>query len=225
MRLILVNPNTSSTTTEAMLALARGAAPAGMSIDGITVPFGASLITDEAALATAAEAVVALGPTLADAAVEGVIVAAFGDPGLPQLRRRLACPVSGVAEAGMAEAARDGRPFAVVTTTPNLAASICRAAEFYGHRDAFRGVRVTDGDPQDLMSDIERLTEALGSACLRALRETGAQALVIGGGPLAIAARALKHRFEALIIEPVPAAVRLAAARAREADHNRPLGR
>jgi Asp/Glu/hydantoin racemase len=225
MRLILVNPNTSSMTTEAMLALARGAAPAGMSIDGMTVPFGASLITDEAALATATEAVVALGPTLADAAVDGVIVAAFGDPGLARLRRTLACPVTGLAEAGMAEAARGGRPFAIVTTTPDLAVSIRQMAEAYGHGDVFRGVRLTDEDPRLLMSDAGRLTEALRTACLCAIRETGAQAIVVGGGPLAVAARALKRNFEVPIIEPILAAVRLAVARANRVDQNRPLGR
>jgi allantoin racemase len=225
MRLVLVNPNTSEVTTGAMLAIARDAAAADVTIDGVTAPFGAALITDAAALAVAADAVAALGETLARHAPAGVIVAAFGDPGLARLRGTLRCPVTGIAEASMAEAASDGRAFAVATTTPGLAGAIGEMARAYGYRDLFRGVRVARGEPHAVMSDSSRLEEALAIACDEAIREDGAQAVIIGGGPLATAARALKPRFAVPIIEPIPAAVRLAIARARAADQLRPLMR
>ena len=64
------------------------------------------------------------------------------------------------------------------------------------------------------MRQPESLLDALARACDEAVRLDGAQALVIGGGPLARAARALRHRVAVPLIEPVPAAVRLALARA-----------
>ena len=46
----------------------------------------------------------------------------------------------------------------------------------------------------------------------QAIEEDGAGAVVIGGGPLAVAARALAPRFpHCPIIEPIPAAVELVA--------------
>jgi Asp/Glu/hydantoin racemase len=50
----------------------------------------------------------------------------------------------------------------------------------------------------------------LEDACLRAVRETGdgLAALIIGGGPLAQAARVLVDRVPVRLIEPVPAAIR-----------------
>jgi Asp/Glu/hydantoin racemase len=63
------------------------------------------------------------------------------------------------------------------------------------------------------MADPAAVTEALALACEAAIRIDGAQALVIGGGPLALAARALRPRFVVPIIEPIPAAVRLAQKR------------
>ena len=42
-------------------------------------------------------------------------------------------------------------------------------------------------------------------------------AIIIGGGPLAAAAEALGRRLPVRVIEPVPAAVRLAAMRVRDA--------
>lgn len=212
MRLLLVNPNTNPVTTEAMVAIARDAVP-GITIEGLTAPFGVPLITDAAALATAAEAVVAAltGPL---SGVDGVIISAFGDPALPRLKDILAVPVTGIAEAGMAEAAAGGRRFAVVTTTPDLTASIAGLAGRYGHGAAFLGTVLTEGDTQTVMADPDRLAEALLAACRRAIRELGAEAIVIGGGPLAVAARRIGPDVSVPLVEPVPAAVRLAVGRA-----------
>lgn len=205
LRLLVVNPNTSAATTDAMVAIARGAAPEGVEIEGMTAPRGAPLITDPEALAMAADVVAGMAPAIRAHAPDGVIVAAFGDPGLAALRLGLAVPVVGIGEASIAAAARHG-PFAVITTTPLLVDSIegMVAATPWGGQ--FRGVFVTQGDPAPLMSNPAALTEALHGLAVTAI-EAGAAAIVVGGGPLAVAARALKPMISAEIIEPVPEAV------------------
>ncbi len=70
----------------------------------------------------------------------------------------------------------------------------------------FRGVFVTQGDPAPLMGNPAALTEALHGLALRAVA-AGAASIVVGGGPLAVAARALKPMISAEIVEPVPEAV------------------
>ncbi|MBC7702422.1 MAG: hydrogenase expression protein HupH, partial [Rhodoferax sp.] len=95
MKLLLVNPNTSSTTTAAMLAIARGAAPAGVTVEAVTAKFGAALIVNPAALAVAATAVCAVVREQLDPTFHGVIVSAFGDPGLVLLRAAQHLPVTG----------------------------------------------------------------------------------------------------------------------------------
>jgi allantoin racemase len=213
LRLILVNPNTSSQTTAAMVSIAAAAAGQDVAVEGRTAPFGAPLITHPAALRRAADAVVALAPGLRGA--DAVIVAGFGDPGLEGLCKALACPVTGIAEAGMAEAAAGGRRFAVVTTTPDLCDDIAAKAAREGH-SRFAGTWVTPGDPATVMADPETLAAALAAACRRAVSEGRAEAIVIGGGPLALAARALAGTLPVPLVEPVPAAVRLALARCRK---------
>lgn len=214
MRLVLINPNTNVATTETMRVIAQEAAPAGIEIKGMTAPHGAPLITHAEALAVAGEAVLALAAQITAHPPAGVIVSAFGDPGLLALRERLPCPVTGIAEAAMLEAAAGGRAFAVVTTTPDLVASIEATAIAYGHAPQFRGVTLTKGDVHIVMSDPQRLVEALAEACAEAIETLGAEALVIGGGPLAQAAKALSGRFGVPVIAPIPAAVRLALLRA-----------
>jgi len=50
--------------------------------------------------------------------------------------------------------------------------------------------------------------EALAEAVRQSIRCDGAQAVIIGGGPLGQAAIALASRFTTPIIAPIPAAVR-----------------
>lgn len=211
MRLALVNPNTSAETTTAMVGIATETAGARATVAGHTAGFGAALITETAGLAVAAEAVAALAPVLSDA--DAVIVAAFGDPGLDALRAALDVPVTGIAEAGMAEAAEGGRRFAVVTTTPDLRNRIAETAARHAHR-SFAGTWTTPGDPVTLTADPSALEAALVAAVELAVRDASVEAVVIGGGPLAVAARTVAATVRVPLIEPVPAAVRLSLQRA-----------
>ncbi|MEM9972945.1 MAG: aspartate/glutamate racemase family protein [Pseudomonadota bacterium] len=213
MKLALVNPNTSITTTEVMVGIASREAVSGVAVSGLTAPFGASLITEPGSLARAADAVVALIPDLQGA--DAVIVAAFGDPGLSDLRQRLTVPITGIAEAGMAEAASGGRCFAVVTTTPDLKEQIAATAARYGHSH-FAGTWTTPGDPVETTTNAADLAAALRVAIQDAVRDGGAEAIVVGGGPLARAAQELSAVSPVPIIEPIPAAVRLSLRRMQE---------
>lgn len=212
MKLLLVNPNTSVATTKAMLAIARDAAPPGVIIESVTARFGAPLIVDPAALAVAAQAVTEIVRQHIDGTFCGVIVSAFGDPGIEALRAMLEIPVTGIAEASMLEAARHGC-FSIVTTTPELVESIQATARSHGHGAALVSVRISPGDPAQLTARPQALEHALYEACLLAVTVDNARSIIIGGGPLAAAAQALSARISVPLIEPVPAAVRLSISR------------
>lgn len=211
MRLLVVNPNTSPATTEAMRRIAAAAAPAGVVVEGLTVARGAALITDPVALTLAAEAVAEAEEAIRARRPDAVIVAAFGDPGRVRLAERLAVPVVGIGEAGMRAGAAGGRRFAVVTTTPDLVGSITAMAEDLGLAAQFAGVALTEGDAVAVTRDATLLPHALERAGRRAIADWAVAALVIGGGPLAEAARGLAFPGVA-IVEPVPAAVAAALA-------------
>jgi allantoin racemase len=213
--LLLMNPNTDDAVTAMMGDIARAAlleteAGSALSVATHTARRGARLITDETALAEAAQGLIEDVAAIDRSGLAGVIIGAFGDPALLQVRARLDIPVTGLAEAAMAEAARvacntfplgSGR-FAVVTTTPRLVASIEATARRYGHQPW------TPGEPAALMSDARALENAMLQACQRAIAERGATAIVIGGGPLARVASALSQQLAIPVIAPIPAAVR-----------------
>jgi allantoin racemase len=207
----LINPNTSAATTARMVEISRAAAEPGIEIVGITAPFGAPLITHPDALSTAGDAVLSV-PDTAFEGMSGVIVAAFGDPGADALGQRLSVPVIGIVEASMRAAADVGR-FSVVTTTPLLADNIRRRAAQLGLGDRLASVRTTEQDPVLLMSDETSLRAALAALIDVAIAADRAEAIIIGGGPLAVVARALAARSPVPLIEPVPAATRALIAR------------
>lgn len=205
LRLVLVNPNTSKHITDAMVEIAASTAGASASLSGVTAPFGAPLISDPKALACAADAVAAI-PHEAFADADGVIVAAFGDPGVDTLRDRLDMPVVGIAEAAMRKAATLGR-FAIVTTTPALRDEIIDRATLLGLREELVAVRTTSGDPSALLSRSAALAAELAKLVQASVDEDRVASVIIGGGPLAVAARQLAETCPIPLIEPVPEAV------------------
>ncbi|MBP0614586.1 aspartate/glutamate racemase family protein [Jiella mangrovi] len=212
MTVYLLNPNTSRATTEAMTAIAGREAP-DLHIAGLTAPFGPAMIVDEAGLAIGAEAVAAMARTLAERGdADAIIVAAFGDPGIEAVRARFPDrAVTGLGEASFAEAGEGGRRFAVATTTPGLVAAIAERVRLSGLSDLFLGTVLTSGDPQALVRSPARLAERLEEACRQARDELGAEAVIIGGGPLAEAAEMLTDRLSIPVIAPVRATARLVA--------------
>ena len=208
-RILLLNPNTTTTYTEMMVRAARTAAPPGTAVDGATVTQGVPLIRDRRDFEAAAAAVTAFAAR-APAEADGLIVAAFADPGCEALRTRLAVPVVGIAEAAIGKT--EGRRFAVATTLPDLDAIIRRRVAACGALDRLVGIRTPGGDGAALMRDPAALIEAL-AATVDACVDDGAEAAIIGGGPLAEAATALRQRTAVPLIAPIPAAVQALTSR------------
>ena len=208
-RIALLNPNSNPVTTGAMVRLARAAAPTGLGILGFTCDRTPPMLTRPRDLDAATEWVGAMLPELAAAGFSAALVAAFGDPGVEDLRARSPLPLVGIAEAGMRLAARGGRRFAVVTTTPELEASIAERAATLGLADSLAAVLVTGGTPQALMDDEDALAGALAAIADVAVRRDHAEAVLIGGGPLGPVAAEVARRIGVPVIEPVAAGIAL----------------
>ncbi|WP_293800021.1 aspartate/glutamate racemase family protein [uncultured Bosea sp.] len=204
--ILLINPNSSQATSAMMQAIAQRAADGAMAVTVVTARRSpAMIVTEDDLLASAAEVVEIGRRHAADCA--GIVVSAFGDPGLDELRRRVEIPVTGICEASMRAAAQGGRPFGVATTTPLLAGVIAARAAALGLAERLTGIRCTAGDPLALSGDKAALTLALGEMVEACIAADGAEAVIIGGGPLGEAAGALQARYTTPIISPIPCAI------------------
>jgi len=204
--ILLINPNSSQATSDMMHAIALTALDARMAVETVTARRAPSMIVTPEQLTASAAEVVELG-TAHGRDCAGIIVSAFGDPGLAELRRKVAIPVVGICEASMIEASQGGRRFGVATSTPDLIEAIGQRAHDLGLAHLYTGIRCTEGDPVALAADRALLTEALAGAVSDCIRLDGAEAVIIGGGPLGQVAEALRLRFHKPVLGPIPSAV------------------
>lgn len=204
----LINPNTSRATTAMMTEIASKYLPEGWTIEGVTAPSGVPMILNEEELAASAQGTIAMG-LAASTHSAGLIVSAFGDPGLEVLKVKSGLPVVGICEASMLEAATGGRRFGIATVTPELVSSFTAKAEALNLSHLFTGTRLTPGDPFGLARDPQCLHDALDIAVRQSIELDGAEAVIIGGGPLGQAAVTLQTELSIPVIAPIRAAVSL----------------
>lgn len=187
-----------------MADFAREALGTAWTVETCTNADAPAIITDPAGAARATTSILRLFRDGLDPC-GGVILSAFLDPGLTELRAELDVPVVGIAEAAMQAAGRHGR-FAILSTTPDLNAHLRELAVVYGEADQLVDILRIEGDPYKVMGDPNLLMATLRAMLKDATDRLEVDAVIVGGGPLAKAARMLGAEASLPIVEPVPAA-------------------
>ena len=212
--IVLINPNSNADATKGMADLARGVAGDRATIVERTNTGVPALLTTPEDMVNATKGVAGIGQQVAtEPGVAAIIVSAFSDPGLPELRESVSnVGIHGIGEAAFHEAAKDGRSFSIVTITPDegLIESFRLRAEELGYAGQYRGVTVTEGDPKELVKDADALDAALTGAVERSIANDGVQAIIMGGGPLSGPAMRIQDKFEVPLVIAVAAATRAA---------------
>ncbi|PUB30209.1 allantoin racemase [Promicromonospora sp. AC04] len=241
MRIHLINPNTSRAMTDKIAVTAREVAGPDVSIAATCPAPGAGPAaveshTDEAWAAlvvaqqvAAAEAAASpydggapgvgpapdVGPANDVSPADGYVVACFGDPGLDAARELTTAPVVGIAEAAMHVATLSGRTFAVVTT---LSRTLGRAHDLvrrYGFEDACVAMYAADVPVLDLEDAGSAARERIAELCERAVRDDGADTVVLGCAGMTDLCADLTKRTGVPVIDGVAAAVGLVSGMAR----------
>jgi len=214
MRLLLVNPNMTEAMTRDMAAIARGVAGTVAEIVPLTAPRGFPYI------ASRAEAQVAGGIALEMiaenlAGTDGVIMAAFGDPGLRGARELFDLPIVGMAEAAMMSACMLGERFSIVTFSPVMRRWYLDCVADSGLMARCTGVRTPLGHPLQIDGVRERLKDDLAHLARQAVEQDGADVVILGGAPLAGLAPEIADLVPGLVLDPIAAATAQAIALAR----------
>lgn len=217
--ILLVNPNTNTSTTAMMRDLAafelRGS---GVDVVGVTALHGPKMLINQESLKESAEhvrdVVRAYLASPGGTDISAIIVAAVGDPGRNELSEEVAVPVVGIGEASILAASKGGRSFGMATSTPLLVSSLEQLVRDHDRAEHFRGVKLTASGPLALAADPEKQFLELHQAVSESV-VAGAEAVLIAGGPLSDTARRLAAEGIAEIIEPIPSACRLAMKRIR----------
>lgn len=211
--LLLINPNTSTSTTERLAQTLRPLLPVGVQLALRTATFGARYIACEASHAVAGAAVLEswaehlAGLEGQAASLQGVLIGCFGDPGLFALRESSACPVTGLAEASFIEAARRG-PFAIVTSGERWKPMLQRLALSLGYGGRLLHVETVAPTGAEMQADPQTTLCQLAQAC-RAAARPGVASIIVGGAGLAGYAQALQAQVELPLIDSAHAGLKV----------------
>lgn len=209
MRLLVINPNISTDVTGLIEAEARRAAAPGTELVVETAGRGFEYIE------TRFEALVA-GAAVADLVaehrhgVDAVVVAAFGDPGLPALKEVADVPIVGITEAALCVAALRGRRFSVVAISDRITAWYRDCVEGFGLGGRLASIRsLTEqlGPIGRVQADFAPALVDLASA---AVREDGADVVILAGAPLAGLAREVADEIPVPVVDGIAAGVGMA---------------
>ena len=204
MRLLVINPNTSDDVSARLQAHIAAACGGRAEVRVRTARFGAPYIASESSYAVAQHATLDAW-SAADASAwqaDAVLVGCFGDPGLFALRECSDVPVTGLAIASLARAAREGR-FAIVTGGHEWKPILMRFALATGHAASLACIETVQLSGAELAARPDESLALLREACLRVTREHDVRSVIIGGAALAGMAAALQPFVHVPLIDSV----------------------
>ena len=207
MRVLLINPNISDSVSDLIRAEAQRSAPPGTEIEVLTAPFGVAYIETRMEALIGAYATAQLAAEH-HARFDAVVVAAFGDPGLGGLREALPIPVTGLTEAALASAHLLGHRISIIAISQRIQAWYREVVDSYGFGSRLASIRALDRPLSSIGGVQDEHAQALKALAERAVREDGAEVIVLAGAPLAGLARSLHGRLPVPVVDGVSSAVR-----------------
>lgn len=207
MKLLVINPNTSESVSELIRSEARRAAHADTEIVMRTAPHGVEYIETrfESLLAGGAVAQVIAEE---HEGVDGVVVAAFGDPGMPALKEFVDIPVVGITEAALYTAALQGSRFSIVAISNRIQAWYRECVEANGLASRLASIRSLTDPLNNIGTVQEDFSDALLQLSHKVVDEDGADVVILAGAPLAGLSRTIGDRIPVPVVDGISAGVK-----------------
>lgn len=207
MAVIIINPNSTSTMTDAMLAQARTAAP-GVRFEGWTSEKGPPSIQGAEDGALAAPPLLDLVRKASSAGAEGIVIGCFDDTALQQAAAMASCPVIGLGQASYHFAALRGWQFSVVTTLAVSVPILEDNVRQQGLGPYLARVRASDVPVLELEADPAGASKAIVQEALSAQAKDGVSAVVLGCAGMVQVLDAVQQALTIETIDPVTCSAR-----------------
>lgn len=202
-RILIVNPNTSAPTALKMQKECELIASPDFKIRAVAIPetdqFKAEKVFSYIDLAYAVIETVKIAWSYRDK-VDGVLLAGFSDVGLDPLREILDIPVVGIGEASCLMASLLGHRFSILTGTDKWTPPKQDTLARHGLTGRISSLRSysewsdTSG-PEEILDGLEKVSRLC-------IDTDGAEAIVIGAGPLVGFGKLLQNRLGIPVLDP-----------------------
>jgi allantoin racemase len=203
----ILNPNATASMTDDMVELAGRDLPPGVSVIGLTNAGGPPAIQGPEDAAACLPGLMSLFGQAERQGVDAVIIGCFDDTGLDRLRRQGGVPVVGLGEAGCMLAALAAPRFHVVTTMQGSVPVIEENIRAMGLAHRCASVRASGVPVLELGARVAEVDAAIAAVLAGDPRAT----IVLGCAGMSRIAPSLRTAAEARLIDPVRAALGLAA--------------
>ncbi|HZK83350.1 MAG TPA: aspartate/glutamate racemase family protein [Desulfosporosinus sp.] len=207
MRILVINPNISENLTDLIELESRRVASPGTELTFATADFGVAYIETrmEALMGGYAAACIAAER---HGEYDGVVIAAFGDPGLLGIKEMLSVPVVGMTEAALASACLLGQRFSIIAISSRITAWYQECVERSHLSTRLASIRCLNDPLRDISAVQEDHTERLKELAIQAVEQDGADVIILAGAPLAGLARSLQGELPVPVVDGVSSAVR-----------------
>lgn len=207
MSVIIINPNSTRSMTDAMLRVARDAAPE-TAFEGWTSHTAPAAIQGREDGNLATPPLLELVHAAEDCLAQGIIIGCFDDTGLTEAAEIATCPVVGIGQAAFHFAALRNWRFSVVTTLAVSVPVIEENIKALGLERFVGRVRASNVP----VLDLERNPDAARSAVIEEARlaasEDGADAIVLGCAGMVDLPAAVRQATGLAVLDPVRIAAR-----------------
>jgi allantoin racemase len=213
MRILVINPNTTASMTRGIAIAASAAASSGVEITTVNPEFGPPSIEGYYDEVFSIPGVIAEMQKAGK--VDATIIACFDDTGLDAARCVSATPVIGIGEAAFHVASMIAHKFGVVTTLARSIAPIEHNLQKYGLFNRCSGVRASNVAVLELEDPGSKARVDIETEIERAVRDDGAEVIVLGCAGMADLARQLSQSAGVPVLDGIACAVALAEGMAR----------
>jgi len=142
---------------------------------------------------------------------DAVIIYCFSDPALFAAREKLTIPVVGLRESAIHVAAMLGRKFSIVGVgSENSKGKTLDAIRMYGLESKLASIRMTEFLVLDIAKDIEKIKQALLEEARLAIKQDGAEVIVLSCGSLIGVGKWLQEQLGVPVVEPGLIALKIA---------------
>ncbi|WP_413721037.1 aspartate/glutamate racemase family protein [Silicimonas sp. MF1-12-2] len=203
--IVLINPNSTETMTEAMRMTAQAAVP-DIRIEGWTSHDGPPAIQGREDGDAAVPPLLKLVSTASKQGAAAIIIGCFDDTGLEQARDLADCPVIGIGQAGYHMAALLGRRFSVVTTLAVSVPILEENVRAYGLERSLGRVRASGVPVLELEREPQSAMQRVIEEIVRAENEDNVDSVVLGCGGMVHLPQLVLERTGLLPIDGVRAA-------------------
>ncbi len=210
MKLLVVNPNSTSTMTNLIGEAAEASASPGTRIEATNPEDAPASIEGYFDEALCVPGIIRIVSDRLD--FDAVVIACFDDTGLDAVRCLTSAPVIGIGEAAFHAASMIANRFSVITTLSRSVPAIEHNLGKYGLAARCGKVRASDIPVLDLEDPASGAQTRIGQEIEQAKAADGAEAIVLGCAGMANFAAALEREHGLPVLDGVACAVAFAEA-------------